>query len=127
MADGFSLPHSILMLGCGNMGAAIAPGIVTQMPSVDIIAIDHNPVRAQELLPAFREPRSFPYPPSRASRCCCTRTKTHNCTRVIRRDPPSQALLDPQRTAIMGSFSNARNVRIEGAKRKTAVGAKEKF
>jgi hypothetical protein len=36
-------------------------------------------------------------------------------------------LLDPQRTAVMGSFSNARNVRIEGAKRKTAVGAKEKF
>jgi pyrroline-5-carboxylate reductase len=51
MTDGFALPHSILMLGCGNMGAAIVAGIAAQMPSVEVTAVDRDPARAQELLP----------------------------------------------------------------------------
>ncbi|MBU2334669.1 MAG: pyrroline-5-carboxylate reductase [Alphaproteobacteria bacterium] len=41
---------SVLMIGCGNMGAAIAAGAVAQMPDVDITAVDPNLDRAGELL-----------------------------------------------------------------------------
>ncbi|BCH28766.1 pyrroline-5-carboxylate reductase [Mesorhizobium sp. L-8-10] len=41
---------SILMIGCGNMGAAIANGAVAHMPAIDITAVDPDVERARQLL-----------------------------------------------------------------------------
>ncbi|MGP4670098.1 pyrroline-5-carboxylate reductase [Agrobacterium pusense] len=42
---------SLLMFGCGNMGAAIASGAVARMPTIDITAVDPDVERARQLLP----------------------------------------------------------------------------
>ncbi|AMD56846.1 hypothetical protein AWN88_00760 [Agrobacterium tumefaciens] len=41
---------SVLMIGCGNMGAAIASGAVASIPSIDITAVDPDVERARQLL-----------------------------------------------------------------------------
>lgn len=41
---------SVLMIGCGNMGAAIASGAAASMSSIDITAVDPNVERARQLL-----------------------------------------------------------------------------
>ncbi|MGP4689573.1 pyrroline-5-carboxylate reductase [Agrobacterium pusense] len=41
---------SVLMIGCGNMGAAIASGAAASMPSIDITAVDPDVERARQLL-----------------------------------------------------------------------------
>ena len=41
---------SVLMIGCGNMGAAIASGAVARMPAIDITAVDPDVERARHLL-----------------------------------------------------------------------------
>lgn len=42
---------TLLFIGCGNMGAAIAGGALRQMPGVRIVAIDPDTNRARSLLP----------------------------------------------------------------------------
>ncbi|MFS8123308.1 pyrroline-5-carboxylate reductase [Rhizobium sp. BR 250] len=42
---------SVLMIGCGNMGTAIASGAAIRLPRIDITAIDPNVERARQLLP----------------------------------------------------------------------------
>jgi pyrroline-5-carboxylate reductase len=46
---------SILIIGCGNIGAAILNGVVAQMPGADITAVDPNVDRARQLLPAHTD------------------------------------------------------------------------
>lgn len=41
---------SVLMIGCGNMGAAIASAAVARMPAIDITAVDPDVERARHLL-----------------------------------------------------------------------------
>lgn len=41
----------LLVIGCGNMGAALAAGYARAHPDARIRAIDHDPARAQALLP----------------------------------------------------------------------------
>ncbi|EJJ27130.1 pyrroline-5-carboxylate reductase [Rhizobium sp. CF142] len=40
----------VLMIGCGNMGAAIASGAVAHIPLIDITAVDPDVDRARQLL-----------------------------------------------------------------------------
>ena len=42
----------LLLLGCGNMGAALAAGFLARSPDARILAIDPDPDRARALLPA---------------------------------------------------------------------------
>lgn len=46
---------TLLFIGCGNMGAAIAGGALRQMPDVRIVALDPDTDRARSLLPAGAE------------------------------------------------------------------------
>lgn len=46
---------TLLFIGCGNMGAAIAGGALRQMPGVRIVALDPDPDRARSLLPPGAE------------------------------------------------------------------------
>lgn len=46
-----SVKHKILVLGCGNMGAALASGYAVSHPLSQVVAIDRDPVRAASLLP----------------------------------------------------------------------------
>lgn len=48
MADG----TTILVVGCGNMGAALAGAYARAYPEAEVIAIDRDPQRARRLLPA---------------------------------------------------------------------------
>ncbi|MEN3374190.1 pyrroline-5-carboxylate reductase [Dechloromonas sp. ZS-1] len=41
----------VLVVGCGNMGAALAAGYVRAHPAARVIAIDPDPARARSLLP----------------------------------------------------------------------------
>lgn len=41
----------VLVIGCGNMGAALAAGYVRAYPAARVIAIDPDPARARSLLP----------------------------------------------------------------------------
>ncbi|NTJ12018.1 pyrroline-5-carboxylate reductase family protein [Rhizobium lusitanum] len=41
---------SVLIVGCGNMGAAIANGVVSHMPTINITAVDPNIEKARQLL-----------------------------------------------------------------------------
>lgn len=50
MTDGRGAVRSVLMIGCGNMGAAIATGVAARMPATRITAVDPNLERARELL-----------------------------------------------------------------------------
>ena len=43
--------HKVLVVGCGNMGAALAAGYAVSHPSAQVVAIDRDPVRAASLLP----------------------------------------------------------------------------
>ena len=43
---------SVLMLGCGNMGAAIASGAVSHLPTINIAAVDPDVESAKQRLPA---------------------------------------------------------------------------
>ncbi len=43
-------PLSVLMLGCGNMGAAIASALASHHPSTRVTAVDPNVERARQLL-----------------------------------------------------------------------------
>lgn len=45
-------PLSVLMLGCGNMGAAIASALASHHPSMHITAVDPDIERARQLLPS---------------------------------------------------------------------------
>jgi pyrroline-5-carboxylate reductase len=42
----------VLIVGCGNMGAALAGGYARAYPGAKVLALDHNPARARSLLPA---------------------------------------------------------------------------
>ncbi|WGV18177.1 pyrroline-5-carboxylate reductase family protein [Fuscovulum ytuae] len=42
---------TLLFIGCGNMGAAIAAGALDQMPGVRVVALDPDTERARSLLP----------------------------------------------------------------------------
>lgn len=46
-----SVKNNVLVLGCGNMGAALASGYAVSHPSSQVVAIDRDPVRAASLLP----------------------------------------------------------------------------
>lgn len=46
---------TLLFIGCGNMGAAIAGGALRQMSGVRIVALDPDTDRARSLLPAGAE------------------------------------------------------------------------
>lgn len=41
---------SVLIIGCGNMGAALASGYAAAYPNAKVVAVDHDPQRAQALL-----------------------------------------------------------------------------
>ncbi len=41
----------LLLLGCGNMGAALAAGLLARTPEARIVAVDPDPERARALLP----------------------------------------------------------------------------
>lgn len=43
---------TVLVVGCGNMGAALAGGYARRYPDVDVLAIDRDPARARAMLPA---------------------------------------------------------------------------
>lgn len=43
---------TVLVVGCGNMGAALAGGYARRYPDVEVIAFDRDPQRARTLLPA---------------------------------------------------------------------------
>lgn len=43
---------SVLFIGCGNMGAALAAGYAAAHPEVRVLALDRDPQRARSLLPA---------------------------------------------------------------------------
>ncbi|WP_303047811.1 pyrroline-5-carboxylate reductase [Thalassospira lucentensis] len=45
-------PLSVLIIGCGNMGAAIAGGAVANIPTVSITAVDPDVEKARKLLPS---------------------------------------------------------------------------
>lgn len=44
--------NTILFVGCGNMGAALAGGYARAYPEAEVVAIDSDPLRARALLPA---------------------------------------------------------------------------
>ena len=44
--------HSVLVVGCGNMGAALAGGYAAAHPQARVVAVDREPLRARSLLPA---------------------------------------------------------------------------
>lgn len=44
--------RTLLFIGCGNMGAAIASGALRQMPDTRVVALDPDPERARSLLPS---------------------------------------------------------------------------
>ena len=86
MTDGFALPHSILMLGCGNMGAATVAGIAAQMPSLEVTAVDRDPARAQELLPVGARIQVFSdvdHLPSKGFDVCILCVKPHDLPRAL--------------------------------------------
>ncbi|WP_325169800.1 pyrroline-5-carboxylate reductase [Neorhizobium petrolearium] len=60
MTDAFCPAHSVLMMGCGNMGAAIAAGVSARMPLIEITAVDHDAARARKLLPPDSPVRVLP-------------------------------------------------------------------
>jgi len=41
----------VLVIGCGNMGAALAAGYADAYPAARVVALDQDPVRARSLLP----------------------------------------------------------------------------
>lgn len=41
----------LLVVGCGNMGAALAAGYAAAYPTAEVVALDHDPQRAAGLLP----------------------------------------------------------------------------
>lgn len=43
---------TVLFVGCGNMGAALAAGFAAAHPQAQVLAIDHDPERARQRLPA---------------------------------------------------------------------------
>lgn len=43
---------TVLVVGCGNMGAALAGGYAHAYPEFEVVAIDHDPHRARALLPS---------------------------------------------------------------------------
>ena len=44
--------QKLLVIGCGNMGAALAAGFAAAHPSAQVVALDSDPQRARALLPA---------------------------------------------------------------------------
>lgn len=56
----------VLVVGCGNMGAALAAGFARAHPAADVVALDREPQRAAALLPAgtsialYRTPADIP-------------------------------------------------------------------
>jgi pyrroline-5-carboxylate reductase len=46
-----TIATTLLFIGCGNMGAAIAGGALRHMPNVQVAALDHDLARAKALLP----------------------------------------------------------------------------
>jgi len=43
--------QKLLVVGCGNMGAALAAGFAAAHPAAEVIALDRDPERARSLLP----------------------------------------------------------------------------
>ncbi|WP_412480385.1 pyrroline-5-carboxylate reductase [Azonexus sp. IMCC34839] len=43
---------TVLFIGCGNMGAALAGGYARRHPETEVVAIDRDPARASSLLPS---------------------------------------------------------------------------
>lgn len=58
--------HKVLVVGCGNMGAALAAGYAASHPSAQVVAIDRDSERAASLLPLdspveiFASPEALP-------------------------------------------------------------------
>lgn len=46
-----SAQMKLLVVGCGNMGAALAAGYALAHPTAEVVALDHDPQRARSLLP----------------------------------------------------------------------------
>lgn len=46
-----SVKHKVLVVGCGNMGAALAAGYAAAHPAAQVVGIDRDPARAASLLP----------------------------------------------------------------------------